>query len=390
MGYDPSNNDFLFEQLRSKREGVQFERILRALSVVLHQWCQFTGNRKHLYGEHSQVLTSIQFDKLANFMFRCWNTAYQSYDVDSLVVGQKSQQFKRDQITFPSPFIELPGKHGRGPARFDGKGRPIYITESVYALQNEGVFYFEVTPPVDAPNSPNDHRTTVTSGMTITSSSQFLNDFSSREIEIVQEFANSVKHLGPSEIRALGTHENYLKTVEDVVKEFTDMTPHRTKVVDKLKSGDSFSEDSGEMLEYVDEAWRKASANRADYSDARTIVLKELGDRDLRNVVENCQATPDHIWDHPKVTYLAQHAERALAVSQYVHGLGMHQKLHRHGSQKLRNQFTQIWQEGIDGTRKHGFGHLPGEINKVFVGNTGEIAPEVREQLLTMLNSIVL
>jgi hypothetical protein len=389
--------DFLCEQLRNKREGIQFERMLRALSFVLHEWCHYDGNRKDVYGERAQVLTSIQFDKLALFLFRLWNAAHREDDVDRLPLHSESQESK-DRVTFPAPFHELPGKHGRGPARFDGKRKPIYITESLYALQNEGLFYFEITPPSDTPldewqrqlgdGSPNDHRTTVAPGILVTSSSAFLQDLTSREIEILRDFAHAVRHLGASEIRAIGTHENRRKTVEDVVKEFNDMTPHVIETTARLKNGEPFYRHSQEMLEYADEAWRKAVDNREDYSSARQTMIKELADLDLRNLFESSQASPEQIWDHPMMAALAQKAKQARAVSQCVHAIGLFQRVPKTGPRQMRKQIEETWKEGIKGVQDTGVSELPLDLTSAFISNTTEISPNARDQMIEMLLSV--
>ncbi|HKR58257.1 MAG TPA: hypothetical protein VJS64_00885, partial [Pyrinomonadaceae bacterium] len=299
MQSDSPDGSFLYSDLREKREGVQFERTLRGLSFVLHEWSQYTGDRKPLYelDVHPQVLTVIQFDKLALFTFRVWNEVYRrqlrSLKPNHLQVPMGGD----DAVTFPSPFVELPGKHGRGPARFGGKSKPIYIVDSLYALQNEGIYYFQITPPTDSPKDPKDYRTIVASAERITNPNQFLSGFTSREIEILKELANALKRLGPSEIRALGTHENHHKSVEDIRKEFTDMEPHRMAVVEGLQSNQLFRRSSKEFLEYADEAWRKSIYNRRDYAGAHQIMSTEIGDPELRAAFGGCQSTPERIWD---------------------------------------------------------------------------------------------
>lgn len=389
MEFDSPSTGFLFSQLRDKREGVQFERILRALSFILYQWCQYPGKRKPLYGHNPSFLTAIEFDKLASFVFRLWNelnrvrskTASRTGDLASSVDEQML-------VTFPSPFLELPGKHGRGPARFDGKADPIYILDSIYALQDEGIYYFDITPPTEDPRNPTNHRTTVTSGMKITDPNRFLEGFDPGEIEILKDVANSVRHLGPSEIRALGTHENHKKTVEDISKEFRDMAPHQRKVAGRLLRGESFLEASRDLLEYADEAWRKSNdERRGDYRDAYGIMMSEIGDPEIRGAFASCQTTMEQMWGPPLMTALAKSADKIHAVAQCDNAIAIYQaqSLDKLSSQtRASQQFRARWKEGVEGIEKLGLSRLPKEIDDIFTENTKTIVPSIRQQLAEM------
>ncbi|HEV7747698.1 MAG TPA: hypothetical protein VGO56_22050 [Pyrinomonadaceae bacterium] len=388
MGSESLNSGFLFSELREGREGVQFERMLRALSFVLHQWCQFSGTRTPLYGEPaSQSLSVIQFDKLALFVFRLWNEMYHRHGVREHTANE-SPAIDSRVLTFPSPFTELPGKHGRGPARFDGKSPPIYIIDSLYALQSDGIFYFQITPPADARNNPKDHRTIVTAGDVNTDTNQFLSGFNSREIEVLREMGNGLKHLGPSEVRALGTHENCQKTREDIVKEFVDMRPHRIAVAERLGESQPFFNASREMVEYADEAWRKSKDNRRDYANAHRIMLTEIGDPDVRSAFSGCQETTEHIWDHPTIRAYVEPAENAWSFTKCLHAISIYQR--EDEKAVASRQARAMWKEGIEHRRKQQLNVPASEIDEVFMPGTRQIAPQVQERLINMVESITL
>lgn len=378
MGSESLNSGFLFSELREGREGVQFERMLRALSFVLHQWCQFPGTRTPLYGEPaSQSLKVIQFDKLALFVFRLWNEMYRRHgDGVREHTANDFPPIDSRVLTFPSPFTELPGKHGRGAARFDGKSPPIYIIDSLYALQSDGIFYFQITPPVDAPDNPKDHRTTVTAGDLMTDTNQFLDGFNSREIEVLKEMGNSLKHLGPSEVRALGTHENCQKTREDIVKEFTDLIPHRAAVAARLGEGQPFFNASREMMEYADEAWRKSKDNRNDYGNAHRIMLTEIGDPELRSAFSGCQESTEEIWNHPTIRAYVEPAEKARSFTKCLHAISIHQR--EDEKTAASKQARAMWKDGTEQMRKQGLNVLASEIAEVFIPETRQIAPQVQ------------
>jgi hypothetical protein len=47
-----------------------------------------------------------------------------------------------DSVTFPFSLREVPGKHGRGLARWDGASQPRYIVEILHKLAEENIVHY--------------------------------------------------------------------------------------------------------------------------------------------------------------------------------------------------------------------------------------------------------
>lgn len=391
MGFSSPSPGFLPSQLRGKREAFQFERILRGLCFILDEWCRYTGARKPLYGEtDSSSLGVIYFDKLALLVFRLWNGIFEQHKPkiwsDAILTEADVQRL----VTFPSPFIELPGKHGRGPARLADSSPPEYIVGSLYALQQEGIPYFEITLP-DLTASPNDHRSTIRAGLH-SNSSEFLAGFTAREIEVLTDIAHAVRRLGASEIRALGTHENHRKTVEDINKEFRDMEHSRRALIEMLEGDKPLTRECDNLLEYADEAWRKSFENRRDYEDAFNIMLQELNDVELRTVFSKCQSPKALIWDETDMPVLVKRAGIARAGALYLKGISLYQSdPTKHSSQSKSNaakRFRAIWKDAVEATHQHCNGRLPGAIEDVFERGTASISVPVKKTLIEVIGEV--
>jgi hypothetical protein len=83
------------------RLGAQYERTFRILTYILAAWCDNAKNFK----DGVQGLSIIAFDKLAVFSYRIWN---------QLWALKASEKDRDEKVSFPYPFREIPGKHGRG------------------------------------------------------------------------------------------------------------------------------------------------------------------------------------------------------------------------------------------------------------------------------------
>jgi hypothetical protein len=174
------------------------------------------------------------------------------------------QAAQDDAVTFPCPLRETPGKHGRGLSRWDGSSKPSYIVQILYQLQQEKILhYFDIQPSDEDPGNPANYKTVVKAGVEITDPNGFLKGFTPREVRILIDMGTALRKLGPSEIRALGTHENSEKTLVDIEKEFQDLERRLIweEILAKLQAGESFSDEAEEFVEYAEEAWRKSVEN---------------------------------------------------------------------------------------------------------------------------------
>ncbi len=310
--------------LREGREGIQLERTCRALCYVLDGWCGYEGERKECPGEPTRgCLRAIYFDKLAMAVFRVWDQCFRESGVAANAALSSTPPDTNKLVNHPCPLTETKGKHGRGLSRRDPRNdprreAPLFVLEMLYQLQEEGILhYFQISPP---DSSPRDYRTTVKAGYEVTNRDDFLASFGNLEVDILKELEGAFRHLGPSQIRALGTHESAFKTAEDIQKEFDD--PERDGLWDQLLnsflSGHDWSATAAALAEYSDEACRKSFRNRAEYTEGRTIVANELRTPILRNAFLRIQSPSEEIWDNDRIKEQANLARVFEALTSYL------------------------------------------------------------------------
>lgn len=386
---------FLFSELRMGREGVQFERSLRSLAFTFNSWCGYDGSRKPLYGDESRksALEVIYFDKFAMFLFRIWNELFrQSYPEALKDIKTSVPKDESKLITFPQPFQEIPGKHGRGPGRFDAQRGPIYLIDILFELQRDNILrYFDITPPSDQPDNPRNYRTLVSSGILFTDPQQFLEGFTDLERDILKDLANGLKRLGPSQIRALGTHENIYKTIQDVKKELIDSNEARQEIIKSLDNGSSFYNPSREMLEYAEEAVRKSKTNRVDYGEAFQIIRREITNAKIIEAFQKSQSPPDVIWGPSEMDYLAKNAEKLLSFSKYIHALAHYRNNNANRTTKSAKEskiYGYMWEEGLDEMARCGLAGFPSKVSDVFINNSIDIQPAVQIHLMEVLKGV--
>lgn len=399
MVFRSSEERFLFSEIRKGREGVQLERTFRALLFLLHGWCTFTGKRKPLYERKEKIkediepLPVIHFEKLALFVSRIWKKMYDIASNKIRKIEDSSTQIKdAEVVTFPFPFLEYPAKHGRRLRKLNGRGKRISIVQILHELQKEDIHYFEITTPSDDSDNPNNYRTVVATAFPILNRKEFLQDFTSLEFEILEDLENSLRHLGASQIRALGTHENKEKTIYDIKKEFRDMDRHILHVINSLKRDGSFFDDSYEIMIYADEAWRKSIDNRGDYAEACKLMLAEIKNSQLRASFRACQSLPEQIWRTDQIINdLAQISKKTKAFTKYLYAIAYHRD---HIAERTARKsmtaprFGHLWNESLKEINQSGFKGFPSDISNIFIDNTSKIKPEVRDRLLRELESL--
>jgi len=376
----------LLALLRKNREGIQRERTLRAVYLLLSGWCRFQDARNPVLAEPRGQMMAIPFDKLIMVFARFWDelfrrtgAKFKDKEPSSITEDEHKQA-----ITFPVPFSELPGKHGAGRAVSGDDRPPEFLVSVLYRLREEDLLpYFDITPPRDAPKTPNDYRTTVEPALSSAADDALLEDFTECERGVLRDLGNAIKRLDAEEIRALGTHENFEKTAADVEREFRWMQRWVNEIEACINGGRTFLPAAQEALEYADEARRKSERNRGDYTKARSLVLAELSHENLKQVFGQCQKSDADIWDRPEMKELAKRARRVYARAHYVQciayfSVAEHQRgLARGGASPLEEVGAELAAEGIRG--------LPISLDKMLAGNGHAFLEGAKQKLLSVV-----
>jgi hypothetical protein len=332
-------------------------------------------------------LRAIPFDKLIMIFGRSWDEMFSRTGANfktrdpSSITEQEHQQ----AVTFPVPFAELPGKHGAGRAVNGNNRPPEFLVSVLYRLRQEDILpYFDIFPPPEAPNKANDYRTTIEPALSSASDDTLLEDFTAKEREALRDLINALKRLRVEEMRALGTHQDFEKTVADIKREFRWMQSWIDEVAQNLKAGRAFLIAAQEVLEYADEACRKSERNRFDYAKARDIVKAELTQPEVKRAFLDCQKSPEEIWERDEMKDLARHARRAHAQAHYLERIAYWSELNRQHSSlhnwenALEEVSAQLKREDIHG--------LPNSLDQVLVKHdSSDLRENVKERLLVLI-----
>ncbi|MFH1009457.1 MAG: hypothetical protein V1800_18425 [Candidatus Latescibacterota bacterium] len=299
-------------------------------------------------------------------------------------------------IRFPCPLKEVKGTHGRGRAHYEGKGAPVYAIEILYDLQQEGILpYFDIRPPEDAPENPTDYRTTVRPGLPTFDPPGFLGVFTSREKVVIDQLGIFIRRLGPSQIRALGTHENRHKTLEDIEKELRDSERRGLweRLIEELEKDGDFFACAEELHVYADEAHRKSVRNQKDYEEARGLLETEINDSTLKEVFLNCQKAGEEIWNREDegVRDKTFRSKKFYALTCYLAGLsyfgqqvGEREVQHSPSAQERKKQ----WQSSRAELASYGFDGLPRNLTDCFEGRSRSLRDVVRRRLLEVVRAV--
>jgi hypothetical protein len=241
-------------------------------------------------------LRAIYFDKFVGLFARLWDHAHR----ESLRHGEETG------FVHAFALEELPGKHGPGRAITRGDSRQ-YITPLLHDLESENIIsYFHVEIPPGA--LPSDHRVEVTPAQPLTNKRQFLDGFTQQEIDALGEFAAATKRLSSEHVRALGTHRSAEATAEDIRREFRWARDLCRRAVDLLRTTRTCDIDiAQEILEYADEAHRKAVTNRQPYEEGYAILKAELDATECSYAV-GAFLPASAIWETPEVEGMKEHA----------------------------------------------------------------------------------
>jgi len=182
---DGSSNINFFQSVRVGREGSTFARSIRALGFLFDCWAKYDGNRDSSYEEiESGALRVIAFTKFSRHFSNVWNNLFKE-DIENFrrVIENGTAEDLKNIITFPSPWTEVSGPHGRQPGIYEsGQGPPIYQIEILFKLQQLGQMqFFQIEPPKDSPSNPAHYKTIIKRGMEQPDEELFLVIFTEKE-----------------------------------------------------------------------------------------------------------------------------------------------------------------------------------------------------------------
>jgi hypothetical protein len=212
----------------------------------------------------------------------------------------------------------------------------------------------------------------------------------SQEQALLQELAWALKHLSPGEIRALGTHCDRTKTLEDIDREFRYLEERCWDLfLDRLSGGKGFSVVAAECFEYAEEALRKAMLNRKTYREGRRVLLDECRTVTLRSAISECQPEEALIWGSPDMERRAERARRLVACVRYAVALGHFQEHAKERSHRIASRSWELWDKALGELKECALGRdLPTVPVAAFEGNPGEITPSVRDRLISLFRSL--
>jgi hypothetical protein len=396
-----SPTQFLFSELLLGREGVECERSLRALSYIFHGWAHYEGTRKFFYGARDDGrLPIIEFEKLALFWFRIWNKLWSLKPAKAADVAGLGPASVASNVSFPPPFVLVRAKHGKRPQRYNptiGPRNPIALADLLYHQQQTefGKRYFEVQPYVDGHGEahPSDYQTRVAKTFPLERRSQLLtNKFNRKEQEFLEEIDDIVRRLGPSELRAIGTHESFDETFQDILFEFQSIQRLITRIEARIDELGTCEKDCEELLEYAEEAHRKASENSADYETAYKRFNDDLKDPLLRRAFLESQATAAQIWDRPEIKALARRAELALATAKCLVAtsyFAQHSNERQSARTMRAREMKHRWEEGASVCKKMKVQGFPTLIADIYPKNSSSVKSGVRRAFLSLIKQFV-
>lgn len=373
-------------------EGSNLEKTFRILSYLLYDWCTYKGTRKPLYDGRKKDKSDIEpmpvihFEKFAVFIYRLWNFLFginKTEKSTNLVIPSIDQ----NKISFPFPFLEVPAKHGRRLMRYNGNKKRRYLIELIYEIQTSGIMsYFEISTPKEDPCNPNNYETTVSISFLIPDKKNFLGRiFNSFELEIIDDLGKSCRHLGASEIRALGTHENEEKTLTDIKKEYLDMIPHISTSIQCLENKECFFKSSYDFMSFADEAFRKSIYNQEDYQQGYNLFINELTNPVLKDAFKRCQRNHNEIWTSSKLLKnISLKSKEVYYFSRFFNAIAYyrnHSEERNTGKSRVAKRFKHEFDESINKLIEIGISKYPPELHNIFIGNSNNIVPNINSEL---------
>jgi len=144
-----------------------------------------------------------------------------------------------------------------------------------------------------------------------------------------------------------------------------------------------------ELLEYAEEALRKAERNFEDYKTGREVLLAEVRDQELREIIAACQEEPQVIWQDERVQARCRRARVLVGLAEYTVSLAHFAKHpndridHGHPSRARR-----MWQRSCEALEMANVRGLPSDPTMAFDGNPGHLEQRVRDRLVELLADV--
>jgi hypothetical protein len=225
----------------------------------------------------------------------------------------------------------------------------------------------------------------------VSSSNEALEVFSGPERECIQDLSKTIRGLGASEIRALGTHENLQETLKDVGLEFKSIRTHARHVAAQITAGEPFLDKAELMLEYAEEAYLKSYENQKDYKTGYNAFLSDVTDSFVKNAFEKCQAPPSQIWDSVEMRDLAKRSGRTLAIAKGLTAIAYfaaHADERNQQRSMKAKEMKHRWDEASEGFIKHQISGIPSNLTALYENDGQVLTMTVRDRLLAMLNEL--
>jgi hypothetical protein len=401
--------------------GKQLGQVFRAVVFVLHRWCQFgilkpgsppKSPRSPAYERPDNgCMTLIEFDKLMNVLCRVWGKMFSVYGeeyIENGTINTLSEQELQRIVRFKPPLDEIPGRHGPGEARQDEfNDPPSYAVDMLTRLSvQESIPYVDIRKNDDSRSSTGPrkaaresvksleeivyHKDYIIPGIGAFEDVVFWGGFTQFERNFLVEFADALKHLGPIEIRALGTHRTSEQTVEEVKRELRWARAERDKILACLEGKIKIrSEDARKFQNFAREAFLKADENRKAYEEAFRRVLDELSSSDIKQAFTDSQKTVFEIWECKPVKDLRKTAHTLYQLADYIWAIAYfdeHPDARRVQTTRETGEAMHCWEHGLVHAKHLG---LPDSIDKVFAADRDCIAEDVRERLIEVLRACV-
>jgi len=270
------------------------------------------------------------------------------------------------------------------------------IIRIIYDLNNElsnyGLILFDIQPPQESLDTPEDPRTKVTPAMPISNPREWLKkaEFTDMEIDTLMTLGDSIEPLTTYQIRSLGTHENIHKTKDDIAKEFEYLDPRRLALVEKLKKDEGFLQDSYKMKGFAEEAMRKSKDNLKDYGTGYIYLDNKLRHHPLlKNAFSTSQSQPEKIWNTPEITPLVRKSEKIWALSRYLCVIAyLKDNLDMLVLTKKSQNLHEDWEKIVSDMERCGFEGFYRNFSVIFKDGTAEVNLAVREYLVDQLESL--
>lgn len=307
------------------RLGAQYERTFRILTYLLAAWCDNAENReqddKRTFSKKDvKGLSIIAFDKLAVFSYRIWNQLW------SLKVEEKD---RKRMVSFPYPFREIPGKHGRGIGLYNWhpiNKRPGFLPEILIKMAKDGTQKYLRFENIEIKHMNADelhenifHRILVTPGLEVASLDYLLKGMNEYENSILRDLQNAIKRLNNHEVRVLGTHSQQGKTIQDIRILLNKWRKFRKNILNnELAEIGKILNNLEEMAWHAEEMWRKVDDNRQVYKKACNKIYNEFSHSDLKKAFQFTQSKEKEIWDCKEMNSLRDIAMKAKKVSDFA------------------------------------------------------------------------